>query len=107
MEEKKIVEAIESGNLSDVFDEGIKDINQAPETQEALAASIGEDIQQYLAGQWGENKVVVVVEKDGANITWGKYYMPIAKFYRTVTEGNGKVIPSLFKKYAEKKIAEE
>ena len=92
----------QGGNLGDILDEGIKDINKERETKLLLASKIEADIQQYLpdiADIWGDESVVVKVKDDLAFVMWREHWMPTTDFYKLVYENGGVVEPKDFEAY--------
>ena len=90
------------GNVSQFYDEAIKDINQEEEVKMLLARKIEEDIQQYLpdiGDIWGDEMVVVKIKDDVAYVVWNEHWMPTIDFYQLVFKNSGIVEQKDFENY--------
>ena len=102
MDTREIIDKLQDGQLSELFDQGIKNINQEEEVKTVLARKIEEDIQQYLpdiGDIWGDEMVVVKVKDDVAYVVWNEHWMPTIDFYQLVFKNSGIVEPKDFEPY--------
>ena len=92
------------GNVSQFYDEAIKDINNDESVKSHLASKIGEDIQQYIdAKTWGDERPVIEVSGDEIYVVAFCRRMPPVVFYSCVFNNSGKVTKDLFITYSEDK----
>ena len=102
MDTREIIDKLQDGQFSELFDQGIKNINQEEDIKMVLARKIEEDIQQYLpdiADIWGDEMVVVKVKDDVAYVVWNEHWMPTIDFYQLVFKNSGIVEPKDFENY--------
>lgn len=89
-------------NLTEDLEASLNHINETDEIKKRLAASIEQDIQQYLpdvADIWGDETVRVTLKGDDAFVVWKDCEMPTIDFYKLVSLNGGVVTPDDFKKY--------
>lgn len=102
MDTREIIDKLQDGQFSELFDQGIKSINQEEEVKMSLAKKIEEDIQQYLpdiGDIWGDDVVAVKVKDDVAYVVWNEHWMPTIDFYQLVFKNSGIVGPKDFESY--------
>ena len=97
----KLLSLMDDGDISEVYDDGLKHLNEDENIKEVMASAITEDISQYLDDSWGDEKPEVkFIGNEAFAVYGGRRMKPITLYSCVPNNYYGKVPKTMFNMYS-------
>jgi hypothetical protein len=96
----KLLSLMDGGEITDIYDDGLKHLNEDESIKETMISAIAEDISQYLDSSWGEEKPEVKFIGNEVFIVYEGRKMKPVMFYSCASNNYGKVPKMMFNMYS-------